>query len=103
MLLFRKFLIFLELRGKLNIVFHTSKASLSASMLEYLGVFGSDIIFLPSSIAAAVISFGISSFNSKGMPCSRMAVLKKMFTAVVMLRPSSLKISSALSFTSYKL
>lgn len=42
-------------------LFYTSNAFLSASILEYLGVEGSFIIFLPSSMAVAVVSLGISS------------------------------------------
>lgn len=64
-------------------------------MLEYFGVVGSDIILLPFSIASIVVLLGISNFNSKGIPCSLIVVLKNILTAVVMLKPSSLKISSA--------
>ena len=52
------------------------------------------------STAFTVISLGTSSFNSKGIPCSRIAVLKNILMAVVRLRPSSLKIASACSMTS---
>ncbi len=45
-------------------------------VLEYFGAEGSSISLRPSSIAAAVVSFGTSNFNSKGIPCSRIAVLR---------------------------
>ena len=67
----------IKLIGKLYIVFHSSNAALRASILEYLGVEGLNII------------------NSKGIPCSRIAVFRNIFTAVVIFKPSSLKISSA--------
>ena len=51
-------------------------------MLEYLGAVGSFSIFLPSWIAAAVVSLGTSIFRAKGIPCSRTAVRRKIFTAV---------------------
>ena len=53
-----------------------SNAAFSSSMLEYFGVVGSDIIPLPFSIASIVVLLGISNFNSKGIPCSLIVVLK---------------------------
>ena len=80
---------------KFYAIFHISNAALSSSMLEYLGIVGSDIILLRFLMASIVALLGISNFNSKGIPCSLIVVLKNILTAVVMLIPSSLKISSA--------
>ncbi len=96
--IFCEFQILFKLIRELNRIFHAYNAFLRSSMLEYLGEDESFIIFLPSSIAAAVISFGTSNFNSKEMPCSRMAVLKKRLMAVVIFKPSSSNIFSDFSF-----
>ena len=73
----------IKLIGKLYIVFHSSNAALRASILEYLGVEGLNINFLPSSIAAAVVSFGTSNFNSKGIPCSIQTKLIENFFCLI--------------------
>ena len=72
-----------SLCGKLHIVLHTSNAAVSFAILEYLGAAGSVIIFLPSSIAAAVVSLGTSSFKSKGIPCSRIVVLRNILVVAI--------------------
>ena len=78
-----------------NLPFHNSSAAFRSSIVEYRGAEGSARSILPSSIAAMVVSLGISNFSSKGIPCSRIAVRKNILIAVVMLNPNSEKIRSA--------
>ncbi len=96
---FASFRSFLNWVVKLDVVFHTSSAARSASMLEYFGALGLSSIARPSAIAAAVVVLGWSSCSRKGIPFSLIVVRKNRFTAVVMFKPSSLKIASACVFT----
>ncbi len=75
-----------------DFISHSSSAVFRASMPVYPFTLLSRAMRLPSSIAAAVVSLDTSSFNAKGIPCSRIVVLRNILIAVVMFSPSSAKI-----------
>ena len=73
---FEGFKISLKPGGKLYPVIHTPRASFNDSMSSYEGTLSSLAIRLPSSIAAAVAAFGVSSFKLKGIPFSLISHLQ---------------------------